>query len=236
MFKKALFSRVISLSFTVTFSVFIYANTYSSEITSSSTEISAPDKVNDVEILSVKQELMKKIEQLSSFKAEFSQKIFDADGKAIQTNAGSLAVSKPNLLHWQISEPNESLIVSDGKALWLYDPFIEQVSVYSVTDAIINTPILLLSNPSKIIWRDYEVERIAKNRYLIKSKNNDSQVKSLELSFSNNASTQLEEFVILDATGQLSRVKLTNVTKLSTKENDLFRFTVPEGVEIDDQR
>lgn len=186
----------------------------------------------------VKQALRAKIAELTDFSANFSQTVFDADGNELQKNSGNLAVSKPNLLHWQVTEPNESLIVSDGKALWFYDPFIEQVSVYSVNGAMTNTPILLLANPEPLIWQSYNVELISKNRYLIKSIDTNSQVKSLELAFINKKNIiELSELVILDATGQLSRVKLTDFNVLA-KDNKqrLFRFELPQDVEVDDQR
>ncbi|EDM66590.1 hypothetical protein PE36_04133, partial [Moritella sp. PE36] len=30
--------------------------------------------------------------------------------------------------------PDEQLIVSDGESIWLYNPFVEQVSIYSLKD------------------------------------------------------------------------------------------------------
>ena len=186
-----------------------------------------------------KQALMQKIAQLSAFSADFTQSIVDADGNNIQENSGNLAVAKPNLLHWQVTAPNESLIVSDGKALWLFDPFIEQVSVYSTSGAITNTPILLLANPDKRIWQNYDVKAVNKNHYVITSKDENSQVKSLELLFNTtdkNNHVSLVEFVILDATGQLSRVQLSKTKLLETDITTLFTFTPPSGVEIDDQR
>ncbi|PCI61716.1 MAG: outer membrane lipoprotein carrier protein LolA [Gammaproteobacteria bacterium] len=187
----------------------------------------------------VKQALMQKVAQLSAFSASFTQKVVDADGNSIQENSGNLAVAKPNLLHWQVNEPNESLIISDGKALWLYDPFIEQVSVYATDGAITNTPILLLANPDKSIWQNYDVKLLKKNHYLILSKDENSQVKSLELVFNEsdeNSHSSLNEFVILDATGQLSRVFLSQVKTLNADNSQLFTFIPPNGVEVDDQR
>ena len=190
-------------------------------------------------ISAIKQTLMTKVANLAAFSADFTQKVVDADGNPLQENSGNLAVDKPNLLHWQVTQPNESLIVSDGKALWLYDPFIEQASVYATNGAISNTPILLLANPDKSIWQNYNVKLLNKNHYLITTKDENSQVKSLELHFNDNHNKTLEtlnEFVILDATGQLSRVQLTNVKPLAANHKTLFTFTPPEGVEIDDQR
>jgi len=186
----------------------------------------------------VKQALRATIAELMAFSANFSQTVFDADGNELQKNSGNLAVSKPNLLHWQVTQPNESLIVSDGEALWFYDPFIEQVSVYSVNGAMTNTPILLLANPDPSIWQSYNIKLISENRYLIKSIDTNSQVKSLELAFVNNEKTiELTEFVILDATGQLSRVKLTNFNAIAEdQKKNLFHFAIPQDVEVDDQR
>jgi len=247
MLKKVLFLPIIITS---TFCLHSYAGeVLSSDQTVNNknvNNIKSADKasVNEKSIIQqtaqnvVKQALQTKIAKLNDFSANFSQTVFDADGHELQKSSGNLAVSKPNLLHWQVTEPNESLIVSDGKALWLYDPFIEQVSVYSVNGAMTNTPILLLANPEPSIWQSYNVELISENRYLIKSIDTNSQVKSLELAFVNKKDTvALTEFVILDATGQLSRVKLTNFRALAAdKKQNLFHFDLPQDVEIDDQR
>jgi len=193
------------------------------------------EKIMAEDLSLVKQQLILKIQHLSSFSAQFSQTVFDVEGNLLQENTGDLAVSKPNLLHWQVNKPNESLIVSDGKALWLYDPFIEQVSIYSANGAISNTPILLLANSDQALWQNYEVELVKENHYLIKSKDSNSQVKSLELAFDRHE--KLNEFVILDATGQRSRVKLSDVLALThVQQTELFTFKTPAGVDIDDQR
>ena len=180
-----------------------------------------------------KKNLMHKLANLSPFKANFSQTVFAEEGELLQQNRGTLAVSKPDLLYWHVTEPDESLIVSDGNTLWFYDPFIEQVTLYAIDNAISNTPILLLVSPDPTIWQDYQVEQLDQNRFVINSKDENSQVKSLELVFKKN---KLIKFVIIDATGQISRIKLSDNKLLSNDDKSLFRYTAPEGVEIDDQR
>ena len=137
--------------------------------------------------------------------------------------------------------PDESLIVSDGSNLWFYDPFVEQVSVYTLESAIANTPILLITNNDAKLWQDYNVSQLDDNRYLIESIKENSRVKSLELAFErsdsaeqNNISEKLIAFNILDATGQLSIISLSEHD--NEANTDLFSFTVPEGVYLDDQR
>lgn len=180
-----------------------------------------------------KQALMTKLAALADFSATFEQQVFDFQGKLLQQNSGELAVSKPNKVRWQTMQPDESLMVSDGQALWFYDPFIEQVAIYAIDSATVNTPVLLLTSNDPALWQQYQVEQPAENRYLIKAINASSKVSSLELEF---AAQQLASFVIVDSTGQLSKVNLSQYQPLSTANDALFSFTVPEGVEIDDQR
>jgi outer membrane lipoprotein carrier protein len=182
-----------------------------------------------------KRELMAKLAKIEFFSAEFSQKIFDEAGYELQQGSGLLAVSKPNLVNWQTIMPDESLIVSDGKNLWFYDPFVEQVSVYTLESAIANTPILLITSNDEQLWQDYSVNQLTDNRYLISANNENARVKSLELSFVEKLNhLELAAFNILDATGQLSVITLTHQDK-APKAN-LFTFSVPEGVYLDDQR
>jgi len=182
-----------------------------------------------------KRELMAKLAKIKFFSAEFNQQIFDEAGNKLQQGSGVLAVSKPNLVNWQTIMPDESLIVSDGKNLWFYDPFVEQVSVYTLESAIANTPILLITSNDEQLWQDYSVKQLTDNRYLISANNENARVKSLELSFVQKLNhLELAAFNILDATGQLSVITLTHQGK--APKASLFTFSVPEGVYLDDQR
>ena len=182
-----------------------------------------------------KSELMAKLAMIDFFSVNFTQVIFDEAGNELQQGNGQISVSKPNLVHWQTVMPDESLIVSDGENLWFYDPFVEQVSVYSLESAIANTPILLITSNNEQLWQDYTVSQLTDNRYLVTATNENSRVKSLELSFANvSNSVELSSFSILDATGQLSVITLKQSN--AKPKQSLFQFTVPEGVYLDDQR
>jgi len=196
-------------------------------------ENTSKNTVNKVD--NSKLELMATLAKIEFISAEFTQQIFDEAGNELQQGSGLLSVSKPNLVNWQTVLPDESLIVSDGSSLWFYDPFVEQVSVYSLESAIANTPILLITSNDDKLWQDYTVVKLTNDRYLISAIDVNARVKSLELSFTNRKNKlELAAFNILDATGQLSVITLTH----NHKEPDasLFTFSVPEGVYLDDQR
>lgn len=53
----------------------------------------------------------------------------DGSGNAVQDGQGDLWVKRPNLFNWHMTQPDESILVSDGKTLWFYNPFVEQATV-----------------------------------------------------------------------------------------------------------
>ncbi|MBA6346523.1 MULTISPECIES: outer membrane lipoprotein chaperone LolA [unclassified Colwellia] len=185
--------------------------------------------------LIIKSNLIQKLAKLEYFTANFNQQVLDAEGNELQNALGTLAVKKPNLVHWKTAEPDESLIVSDGDTLWFFDPFVEQVSAYLLEKALLNTPILLLTSSDPTLWQHYSVSSTDENNYLIHANDNNAQVKTLELRFKKN-SNMLTSFTILDATGQLSLFKLSQFDQVTVPESALFTFKIPEGVELDDQR
>ena len=181
-----------------------------------------------------KNELMNKLKSIKQFSALFDQVIIDNQDNILQQGSGDLSVKRPNLVRWNTIEPDESLIVSDGTSIFLYDPFIEQVTAYKLNGAIANTPILLITSNSSTLWEQYSVQRLSVNQYLITANNKESRIKSLEISFNKN--NELSGFTFLDVTNQLSKITLKNTDFNSVIEPSLFNFTVPEGVLLDDQR
>ncbi len=180
-----------------------------------------------------KKALLAKLNNIKHFSAKFSQQVVDADGNPLQNGAGTLVVSKPNLVHWQTTEPDESLIVSDGETLWFYDPFVEQATAYALESAIANTPILLLTSQDESMWQNYRISKINEVTFIVHALDSNSQVKTLELSFEQD---KLAGFVILDASGQLSRFALSGSDFSSEPKKELFEFTLPPGAYLDDQR
>ena len=186
----------------------------------------------------VRDELRALLTKLDYFSAQFEQKVTDQEGQVIQTGQGNLVVSKPNLLHWQTKTPDESLIVSDGDTLWFFDPFVEQVSAYKVDTSVANTPVLLLSSNDESLWQNFTINKSSDNRYQIHSKDVNARITTLELTFEQqkNSLSKLSSLSMLDSTGQLSFIALSNVDITNKPEQALFQFSIPEGVYLDDQR
>lgn len=189
--------------------------------------------VNNQEDSEAKQRLKEKLGLVEGFSAQFKQDVIDTDGNVLQSSTGTLAVKRPNLIHWETQAPDETLVISDGETLWFYNPFVEQVSAYTITNAVSNTPILLLSGLDESAWQEYRVEQQDSDHFSILSLNEDAQVKKLDLIF---AQKDLKKFTVTDATGQLSHFNLTNIVSAPSPLDSLFTFTLPADVDFDDQR
>ena len=202
-----------------------------------------PVITSPVVISAAKQQLITNLAKLSFFSATFTQKIIDLQGQVLLEGSGTIAMSKPNLIHWQTITPDETLLVSDGNTLWSYDPFIEQASAYSLAKSIHNTPILLLTSDEPSLWQQYKVIKastatVKTSRFEVFPLTDNGQIKKLTLSFNvgTQNETQLSALSFEDATGQISQISLTDFNAKVKPAASLFEFTLPQGVRLEDQR
>ncbi|WP_024871185.1 outer membrane lipoprotein chaperone LolA [Tolumonas lignilytica] len=177
--------------------------------------------------------LKKKLASLRQFSAHFEQEVVDAQGKPLQKGSGDMTVQRPDRFRWEAKKPDDNLIVSDGKAVWLYDPFVEQVTVMSLSKAVVNTPFLLISSTDDKIWKNYQIDQDGL-AFTITSKQKDQRIESLRMVFDNqNHITRME---VNEAQGQRSEFTLSSFNQNPTIKADTFNFKTPEGVTVDDQR
>src|SRR3970282_1683949 len=55
-----------------------------------------------------------------------------------------IAYLRPGKMRWNYEPPNEQLVVTDGKTVWLYDPLLENVTVQPVEGGTRGTPLAFL--------------------------------------------------------------------------------------------
>ena len=177
-------------------------------------------------------ELKAKLTEVNSLKANFNQTVTDINNKVIQTGEGVFALSHPNQFYWHLTAPDESLIVADGADVWVYNPFAEEVSVMDINQAINASPIALLVHSDDATWSQYTVSQKG-NCFDISPKDTDSGVSEVQVCFDAN---QLTQMVLKDQQGNISDFSLTNQRAIAETDRDLFKFIVPDDVDIDDQR
>lgn len=177
-------------------------------------------------------ELQNRLNKVSVLSADFAQTVMSANGSNVQQGNGKLRIKRPNLFRMDTKSPQETQIISDGKTLWFYDPFVEQVTANWVKDAVNNTPFVLLTSNDKSHWAQYTVEQ-KDDRFVLKPKAKNSNIKQFDIRIDPNG--VLKGFSTIEKDGQSNQYILRNITNQNL-DGSLFKFTVPKGIELDDQR
>ncbi|MEE3608067.1 outer membrane lipoprotein chaperone LolA [Avibacterium paragallinarum] len=177
-------------------------------------------------------ELQARLNKVEALSADYVQKVSDPKGKEIQQGKGKIQIKRPNLFRMDNQAPQESQVISDGKTLWFYDPFVQQVTANWVADAVNNTPFVLLTSNDTQYWKQYNVEQNA-DTFTLKPKSAKSQIKQFDIRIDGEG--VLKNFSTTEKDGQTNLYLLRNITN-QPLANSLFKFSVPKGVELDDQR
>lgn len=177
-------------------------------------------------------DLQQRLDKVSTFHASFTQKVTDGSGSSVQDGEGELWVKRPNLFNWHMTAPDESVLVSDGKSLWFYNPFVEQASVTWLKSATSNTPFMLIARNQASDWQNYNVEQSGDN-FELTPKQPGGNLKQFTITVT--PSGTINQFSAVEQDGQRSSYALKSQQNGSVSP-DKFTFTPPKGVTVDDQR
>ncbi len=181
---------------------------------------------------SPKDELNKRLAMNEGFSADFSQQVISPEGETVMEGEGTVEIARPSLFRWSTTFPDENLLVSDGKTLWYYSPFIEQVSIYWQEQATEQTPFVLLTRNRASDWDNYKISQKGNEFTLIPTAVDSTQG---QFQINIDAKGVVKGFNVIEQDGQKGLFTFSNV-KLGKSKADRFTFTVPKGVEVDDQR
>lgn len=179
-----------------------------------------------------KDELNKRLSMNDGFSADFSQQVISPEGETVMEGEGTVEIARPSLFRWSTTFPDENLLVSDGKTLWYYSPFIEQVSIYWQEQATEQTPFVLLTRNRASDWDNYKISQKGDQFTLIPTAVDSTQG---QFQINIDAKGVVKGFNVVEQDGQKGLFTFNNV-KLGKPKADRFTFTIPNGVEVDDQR
>lgn len=177
-------------------------------------------------------ELQNRLNKIDVLSADYTQQVTDAQGKKIQQGSGKIQLKRPNLFRMDNETPQESQIIADGKTLWFYDPFVEQVTANWVEDTLNDTPFVLLTSNNPSHWQQYIVEQKS-DTFIIKPKSKKSTIKQFNIRIEKDG--VLKNFSTIENDGQSNLYILRKITNPALNDA-IFTFTLPKGVEFDDQR
>ncbi len=173
-------------------------------------------------------ELQQHFSKHSVMYSEFTQEVKKSSGEVVSTSEGTLAIKKPNSLMMHTLSPDEQVLFTKGNAVYFFDPFINQATIFDRKD-LYTSPFLLLTSNSKDVWGQYNVTKNGQVYKLVPKKQSDINALSLQLNGSD-----ISTISIYLKDGNVNTYKLSNI-KYSA-DNDAFFYHIPEDAQIDDER
>ena len=155
-----------------------------------------------------------------------------------QVESGEFWLKKPALMSWEYHEPEEMLLVADGKEIFFYVPLDRQVTVQSFTaEELMSTPLKFLLGGKDIeesffIESGYEFSEGSGNTQIVKlTPKNETLYKFLILEI-DEKSSDLRRLTIRELSGRILEYVFTDL-KMNVKVSDKkFRFEIPDDVEV----
>ncbi|MDW8322809.1 MAG: outer membrane lipoprotein chaperone LolA [Burkholderiales bacterium] len=164
--------------------------------------------------------------------AQFTQVVYDRNGRKLQESQGSLLLARPGRFRWVYERPYSQVVVGDGSRVWFYDQDLEQVTVRKLDQALGESPAALLAGSNEIerLFR-FSDKGTAEGLSWLEAtpRSKEGSFESVRLGFRGNDILAME---VRDNFGQVTRLRFSNIKRNPAIAAELFRFTPPKGVDV----
>ena len=178
-----------------------------------------------------KNKLLKRLSNIKTVSAEFTQKLYSTESNDPQITEGKLQVAGGDKFRLEYIKPYEQLYVANGKEFLFYDVDLEQITIKPQSQELANTPAMILSNPNLFI-RNYYVKANVESyneEYSLTAISETSPYNKIMLVFKD---TRLKTMLIEDSFGQETELQFNKIIYNKKIASAIFNFVPPEGVDV----
>lgn len=172
------------------------------------------------------------LKDVKTLQANFEQSILDEEHRSAVRSQGVFYLQRPGKFRWDYSEPEDQMIVADGRQIWHYDPELEQASVQTQRTALKGTPAMLLITGDPVDTH-FEVIDIGDRQGMgwveLIPRDAESQFTRILLAFVND---ELRRMEMADKFGQVTRFQFYEIEHNPEFKGGLFQFIPPTGLDI----
>jgi outer membrane lipoprotein carrier protein len=173
---------------------------------------------------------------LVTWRADFTQLVVDGRGRKVGEGKGRLLISRPGRFRWELAPGGGpeagQVLVADGKNLWFYDRDLEQVTVKPVTEALSQSPAMLLSGTGDVRKAfDVQMDKAAQGFewVVVKPRGSEGDFTTARLGFRANDLARME---LQDRLGQRTTLEFQNPGRNAALTADELRFVPPAGADV----
>lgn len=179
------------------------------------------------------------VKNAKSGRAEFTQTVTpparDGQPARAKASSGTFEFQRPGRFRFDYNKPFAQTIVADGSTLSLYDADLNQVTTRAQAQALGSTPAAIIASAADLraLQADFTLQEQPARDGLewVKAtpKSRDTQLQSVQIGFQGESLAALE---ILDAFGQRSVLRFSQVTLNPALPAQTFQFKAPAGADV----
>jgi outer membrane lipoprotein carrier protein len=181
--------------------------------------------------------IQKRYEAVRDLSADFVQttrSVALGEAGPVATSRGSVVFAKPGKMRWAYQEPEPSLVVSDGRWLWIYDPAHQEVQKLPVGEGFLSGAAIQFLLGDGEIRRDFRVTAQTCSDAkveLVLVPRRDASYEKLQVK-SDPATGELLETTVTDLLGNVTRIAFSAMRANLSPADEQFRFQAPAGVRV----
>jgi len=150
------------------------------------------------------------------------------------SSTGTVVFAKPGRMRWAYAAPEESLVVSDGETLWIYDPAAKEVQRLSAAGGFLSGVAVQFLVGEGDLKRDFRVSARdcdAADATLLLVPKQDATYEKIEL-VAARQSGEVRETRIFDLVGNVTTIRFRDLRTNLGPPPSTFAFEPPPGVEV----
>lgn len=175
-----------------------------------------------------REELNERLAAMEYLAADFTQQVQGPRGEVIEQSRGIVRLLRPQF-RWEVIDPYPQVIVTEDGQLKIYDPDLEQVTVRPLDEALVDTPLALLTQDAVELGADYAIEQLTPDVFRLHPSGIDALFDEIVLEF---GSQGLQAMVIRDHLGQSTDIRFDNFADRSMIQSSDFTLDVPPGTDV----
>jgi outer membrane lipoprotein carrier protein len=182
--------------------------------------------------------LQKRYENVRDVRASFVQTTRAAHTGGIapepMRSTGRMVVEKPAKMRWVYEAPEESLVVSDGESMWIYDPAFGEAQRLPVGEGLLSGAAVSFLLGEGDLRRDFEIELVSceEGRAILElTPREPASYESLRVT-ADPATGLLSSTRVADLLGNVTDVELSQLETNQSPDPETFRFVAPDGVRV----
>jgi outer membrane lipoprotein carrier protein len=148
--------------------------------------------------------------------------------------SGRVEFAKPGRMRFEYETPEPSLVVSDGKTLWIYDPTAREVQVLPVSEGFLSAAAIQFLLGEGRLDQSFEVTATScgpERAELALRPRAEASYERIDLVVER-GSGWIRETTVHDLLGNRTQVAFMDMETAGAPDDARFRFDVPEGVKV----